>query len=68
MGRKGLNRTLVLTITFALAFAAVMAFPSAHAQLTKTVQENYFWQFLPIIVGLGIGVVYFAAISARRSR
>ena len=68
MGRKDLHRSIMLAMTFALAFGVVMAFPSANAQLTKTVQENYFWQFLPIIVGLGIGVVYFAAISARRSR
>ena len=59
-------------MAFALTFAAVMAFPSVVAitedGLTETVGENYFWQFLPIIVGLGIGAVYFAAISARRSR
>jgi hypothetical protein len=68
MGRKDLHRSLVLAVTFALAFTAVMAFPSVNAQLTQSIEENYFWQFLPIIVGLGVGAVYWAAISARRSR
>jgi len=71
MGRKNVHKRLVSAIAFALTFAAVMAFPSVAAikdGLTETVGENYFWQFLPIIVGLGIGAVYFAAISARRSR
>ncbi len=71
MGRKGLNRNLVLGITIALAFAAAIALPSAAAiknGLTETVGENYFFQFLPIIVGLGVGAVYWGIISARRSR
>ena len=72
MGRKNVQKRLVLVMAFALTFAAVMAFPSVAAidenGLTETVGENYFWQFLPIIVGLGIGAVYFAAISVRRSR
>ena len=72
MGRKDVQKTLVLAVAFALSFAAVMAFQSVAAidenGLTETVGENYFWQFLPIIVGLGVGAVYWAAISARRSR
>lgn len=72
MGRKYVHKTLVLAMTFVLVFAVAVALPSAAGitsdGLTETVGENYFWQFLPIIVGLGVGVVYFAAISARRSR
>lgn len=72
MGRKDMDKRLVLGMTFALTFAAVTAIPSVAAidenGLTETVGENYFWQFLPIIVGLGVGAVYWAAISARRSR
>jgi hypothetical protein len=72
MGRKDVHKTLVLALAFASTFAVVMAFPSIAAidenGLTETVEENYFWQFLPIIVGLGVGAVYWAAISARRSR
>ncbi len=72
MGRKEMHKRLVLGMAFALTFAAVMALPSVAAidenGLTETVGENYFWQFLPIIVGLGVGAVYWAAISFRRSR
>ncbi len=72
MGRKDVHKRLVLAMAFALTFAAIMAFPSIAAidenGLTETIEENYFWQFLPIIVGLGVGAVYWAAISARRSR
>lgn len=71
MGRKNVQKRLVAAIAFALTFAAVMAVPSVAAikdGLTETLGENYFWQFLPIIVGAGVGAVYWAAISARRSR
>ncbi len=66
-----LNRSLVLGITIVLALAVAIALPSAAAiknGLTESLQENYFFQFLPIIVGLGVGAVYWGIISARRSR
>ena len=72
MGRKDVHKTVILAITLVLAFAVAIALPSVAGitsdGLTETVGENYFWQFLPIIVGLGVGAVYWAAISARRSR
>lgn len=67
MGRKGLKRNLVLTVISALAFMAVMAFPSAHAQSWGDPQ-SMFVAGIPLIVGLGVGAVYWAIISARRSR
>lgn len=67
MGRKGLNRSLVLTITLVLAFAGVMAFPSVYAQ-TVGDPKSMVAVGLPLIIGLGVGAVYWAIISARRSR
>jgi len=67
MGRKDLHRGWVLTITFALAFAGAMAFPGAYAQTTGDV-GSLIAVGLPLIVGLGVGAVYWAIITARRSR
>ena len=67
MGRKDLNLTLVLAITFVLAFAGSMAFPSAFAQSTGD-PASMFAVGIPLIVGLGVGAVYWAIITARRSR
>ena len=67
MGRKGLNITLLLTITFVLAFAGAVAFPSAFAQSTQN-PASMVVVGIPIIVGTGVGAVYWAIISARRSR
>jgi hypothetical protein len=55
-----------MAIMFGLAFTAVMAFPSAFAQ-TVGKPDTMFVAAIPMIVGLGVGVVYWAAISARRS-
>lgn len=67
-GSKGLNRTLVLTIMFVLAFAgAALALPNAYAQSTGH-PASMVAVGIPLIVGLGVGVVYWAIISARRSR
>jgi|GEM_PF-2399428 len=65
-GSKGLNITLVLTITLVLAFAGAMALPSAYAQSTQD-PASMFAVGTPLIVGVVIGAVYWAMISARRS-
>lgn len=43
-----------------------MAFPSANAQ-TVGDPKSMFVVAIPMIIGLGVGAVYWAAISARRS-
>ncbi len=61
-----MNRLLVMAVMFGLAFTAVMAFPSAFAQ-TWGQPDTMVAVAIPMIIGLGVGAVYWAAISGRRS-
>lgn len=63
---KGLQKSLVLAWMVGLAFAAIFAFPSAYA--AQGYMEAVFYGFIPLIVGLGIGLVYFVMLSFRRGR
>ena len=64
---KGLQKSLVLAWMVGLAFAAIFAFPSAYAA-EQGYMEAVFYGFIPLIVGLGIGLVYFVMLSFRRGR
>jgi len=67
---KGLQRGLILALMFGLAVAAFV-FPSAFAQELKG--EAHFMQeslkaFVPLMIGLGVGLAVFIGVSIRRAR
>ncbi|MFN4337076.1 MAG: hypothetical protein ACK4FV_05805 [Candidatus Nitrosocaldus sp.] len=62
---KNYSMLAVLAIVALAAIAAVI--PSAYAQ-TWGRPDSMIIAGLPLIVGLGTGIVYFIVLSARRSR
>jgi UDP-N-acetylmuramyl pentapeptide phosphotransferase/UDP-N-acetylglucosamine-1-phosphate transferase len=67
---KGLQRSLVLALVFGLVVAAFI-FPSAFAQELKG-QDAFIREslkaYVPLMVGLGVGLAVWIGVSARRSR
>ena len=64
---KGLQKSVVFAWIVGLTFAGIFAFPSAYAA-QQGYMEAVFYGFIPLIVGLGIGLVYFVTLSFRRGR
>jgi len=67
---KGLQKSLLFGLMLGLVFAAFIL-PSAFAEELKG--EDVFVReslkgFTPLIVGLGVGLAVFIAVSARRAR
>ncbi|MEM2760186.1 MAG: hypothetical protein QXU32_10825 [Nitrososphaerales archaeon] len=67
---KGLQKGLLFAIAFGLVFAAFV-FPNAFAQELKG-QDAFIREslkaYVPLMVGLGIGLAVFIGVSARRVR
>jgi hypothetical protein len=67
---KGLQRGLLFAIMFGLAVAAFV-FPSAFAQELKgseAFMRESLKAYVPLMVGLGVGLAVFIGVSARRAR
>lgn len=68
---KGLHKGLLFAVMAGLAVAA-FAFPSAFAQEELKGYDAFYREslkaYVPLMVGLGVGLAYFIGISARRRR